>query len=121
MTVALARISSATHAPVYLGLDENLDVQMALLQSRIWSQSTSSGLRAMTQQKHFEGVIFVVQRCHRDFQQLPAWLQLEAMRQLEKRLTDVQNTPHNAAEIFAGIIYKLQRDPPSEPNSFCIP
>lgn len=59
----------------------------------------------------------VVQRCHRDFLQLPAWLQLEAMRQLEKRLTDVQNTPHNAAEIFAGIIYKLQRDPPSEPPS----
>ena len=59
----------------------------------------------------------MVQRCHRDFLQLPAWLQLEAMRQLEKRLTDVQNTPHNAAEIFAGIIYKLQRDPPSEPPS----
>ena len=62
-----------------------------------------------------------MQRCHRDFQQLPAWLQLEAMRQLEKQLTDVQNTPHNAAEIFAGIIDKLQRDPPSKPPSRCIP
>ena len=63
----------------------------------------------------------VLQRCHRDFQQLPAWLQLEAMRQLEKQLTDVQNTPHNAAEIFAAIIDNLQRNPPSEPLLFGIP
>ncbi len=57
----------------------------------------------------------VLQRCQERFERLPAWLQLEAMRQLERQLEVLSKCPPNAAEIFANILYKLKVNPPSEP------
>ena len=56
----------------------------------------------------------MLQQCNRDFRQLPAWLQLEAIRQLEVKLDALDRTPHNAADIFAEILCSLKRNPPSE-------
>jgi len=56
----------------------------------------------------------VLQRCQERFERLPAWLQLEAMHQLEKQLEALNKCPPNAAEIFANILYKLKVNPPSE-------
>ena len=56
----------------------------------------------------------LLQQSQKAYKRLPAWLRLEAMRQLEWKLGLLDSCLPHAAKIFKEILQDLKTHPPSE-------